>query len=411
MSILENIRFALSALWVNKIRSLLTMLGVIIGVSAVISLMSIGEGVKGEFSNQIENIGSNKVAVLPGKIDTEAGISFGSSLVGISPLKNSDVEALKAIKDVKEVGALALIGGVTKFEDKSIPQALVAGINPEMFSVMEFDLKQGRLFNQEDNNAKERIIVISSGVANELFGGEEEALGKSLTYFGQEMRVVGVANWGLSETDVSSQGFLEGNIAYTVAIPIKTAWEISKAEQIHRIIVAVDSAEEVKAVAQEVEATLLQKHNGSEDFTVMTSEELLDLFDNIFGILTRAIVGIAAISLFVGGIGIMNIMLVSITERTKEIGIRKAIGASSFNILFQFLVESSVLSLLGGFLGVALSYIFTQIITQYAKIPTTMTFGALVLAFGVSVAVGIIFGFMPAFKAARKNPIDALRYE
>lgn len=409
MSILENIRFAFSALWVNKIRSLLTMLGVIIGVSAVITLMSIGEGVRNEFGKSVKSIGSNLIAVLPVKINTESGgLSMGTSFVGISTLKSEDADALRDIPHIEHVGAMAILGGVTQYEGKTAPNALVAGITVDINDLLEYELKKGRLLNQEDVDQKKKVLVVSEGTVNKLFGGENP-LGKKLVYFGEEMEIVGVANWTFGgEGEIN---FLEGDIATTVGMPITTAWEVSRSEQIHRVIIGVDDTEYVREVQEKAKEILRQEHGGVEDFSVMTAEDVLSIFDDIFGILTNAIVGIAAISLIVGGIGIMNIMLVSVTERTKEIGIRKALGASGINILFQFLVESSVLSFFGGFLGVALSYGMARIIDQYLGIPTLITYGALVLAFGVSVVVGVIFGLMPASKAARKNPIDALRYE
>ncbi|MBU2229144.1 FtsX-like permease family protein, partial [Patescibacteria group bacterium] len=215
-------------------------------------------------------------------------------------------------------------------------------------------------------------------------------------------------------SEEGSNNLLSGqmpNLHEAYVIPITTAQDVLDALNIFRINVEFETTEVVEQGVEEVNALMLDRHKGVKDFSVLTTDDLLDLFNQFFDILTSAVVGIAAISLIVGGIGIMNIMLVSVTERTREIGIRKALGASGANILSQFIVESSVLSFTGGFLGVALSYLATQLITNLYDIPTLITFEALGLAFGVSVFVGIIFGIMPASKAARKNPIEALRYE
>lgn len=412
MSIIESIRSAFKSLWVNKIRSFLTILGVVIGVTSVISLTSIGEGVRKEFSSSIKSLGTNLVVVLPGKVDTTSGVSFGTSMVGINTLTNDDINSIKAVSHVNEVGALSLVGGVVNYQGKPLPGAIVAGITPDLFTITNYELIKGRIFNEQDLAKKNPVLVISDKVSQNLFGSEDP-LGKKLTIFKKDLEIIGVAKWGLEQ--LSSTGNANTTeqemFSQMIGMPISVAWEITKAEQIHRVLISVDEANNVQSTADEIKAVLLKNHDNNEDFSVLTEKDILDLFDKIFSMLTKAITGIAAISLIVGGIGIMNIMLVSVTERTKEIGIRKALGASGKNILLQFLIESSVLSLFGGLLGVLFAYGISFLVTHYADIPTLITYQALGLAFGVSVVVGIIFGIAPATKAARKNPIDALRYE
>jgi len=288
--------------------------------------------------------------------------------------------------------------------------------NDRMAEIIDMNVIEGRSITEQDLNDKSRVILVGRDVAKIDFEGSP--IGQTVTLLETEFEVIGIL-----ETDIEFLGggseeggdsFLSGqmpNLHEAYVIPITTAQDVLDALNIFRINVEFETTEVVEQGVEEVNALMLDRHKGVKDFSVLTTDDLLDLFNQFFDILTSAVVGIAAISLIVGGIGIMNIMLVSVTERTREIGIRKALGASGANILSQFIVESSVLSFTGGFLGVALSYFATQLITNLYDIPTLITFEALGLAFGVSVFVGIVFGIMPASKAARKNPIDALRYE
>lgn len=413
MNILESIRFALSAIWANRLRSVLTMLGIIIGVFSVITLVSIGDGVKQEFTGAIDSFGGNIAAVIAG--DIENGEIDPTSFMSMSALTMEDTDAISKIENVKAVAPLMIVpGAVTpQVGDPYLP--MVLGTNEQMDEVIEINTIEGRYISSEDikNNAK--VILVGRDAANRDFDGSP--IGKTVMVLEEEFEVIGVVETDmefLGGGDSEEKNVMTGQLpnlheAYTM--PITTAESILDALNIFRIIVYFNSTEDVAVGTERIDDLMLERHKGIKDYTVMTTEDMLELFDDFFGILTNAIVGIAAISLIVGGIGIMNIMLVSVTERTREIGIRKALGASPSNILFQFLVESSVLSLLGGFIGVALSYLVTRIITQYSGIPALITIYSLGLAFGVSVFVGIVFGIMPASKAARKNPIEALRYE
>jgi putative ABC transport system permease protein len=388
------------------------MLGIIIGVFSVITLVSIGDGVKQEFTGAIDSFGGNLAAVIAGDITNEE--MNPTSFMSMSSLTMGDVEAISGVENVNAVAPLMIVPGSVTPPAGNPYLPMVLATNDRMDEVVDIKTIEGRNISAEDIAEKAKVILVGRDAAKSDFNGS--AVGQKVKVLEEEFEVIGVV-----ETDMEflSGGGEESNMmtsqlpnlhkAYT--IPITTAENTMDALNIFRIMIDFKSTDAVIPGVDKIDALMLERHKGIKDFTVMTTDDMLELFDEFFGILTNAIAGIAAISLIVGGIGIMNIMLVSVTERTREIGIRKALGASGSNILFQFLVESSVLSLVGGFIGVGLAFLVTQFITQYYGIPALITINSLGLAFGVSVIVGIVFGIMPASKAARKNPIEALRYE
>lgn len=412
MLILDNIKFSISSLWSNRIRSVLTMLGVIIGVFAIITLISIGEGVRDEFASQVEGLGSNLVIVVPGQLDldnTQEGGGFNPANFASSTLSEEDAQAIKdEVESIEKNAPMGIVSGVATRGDQMNPSAMILATTTDFFEIIEYtEIDQGRIFTQEEYNDKANIVIIG-GVARENMFGEEEALGQTINFASEEFEIIGTLK--VSEDPLEMGGTSFDNV---ILLPLTTGKKVNPEANINiiRIVNKVEDAEQVEQTVEKVQEVMLRQHNEQEDFSVLTMEDILNLFNSIFSILTQAITGIAAISLIVGGIGIMNIMLVSVTERTREIGIRKAIGATSLNILTQFLIEAAVISLLGGVIGVALSFVAGQLITQYADIPTQITWIAVVYAFAISVGVGITFGLMPAVKAARQSPIEALRYE
>lgn len=407
MLVKENLKFAFSSLWANKIRSLLTMLGVIIGVFSVITLVSIGEGLRDEFENQITDIGSNLVIITPGQIDTESEEFNPLSVVGVSSLTLEDVDAVKEqVPDVNQMAWLMNITAPVEKNGQVTKSAMTVATQPQLIDIMNFEIAAGRFLNQEDMDEKARNVVIGEPVKEILFTEDEDPLGQKIRTLNEEFTVVGVL-----KAKESAVGFGDTSFNNVVAMPFTAGEEIVDSIQIFRILMQASSPDTVNQVAEDARQVIVKKHEGEEDFSVLTQEDLLGMFDSFFGILTSAITGIAAISLVVGGIGIMNIMLVSVTERTREIGVRKAIGATSGNILGQFLIEAAVISVIGGGIGVGLSFIASRLITEYADIPTAITPEALLLAVLISVGVGVVFGLAPAIKAAQKRPIEALRYE
>ena len=407
MLIKENLKFAFSSLWDNKIRSVLTMLGVIIGVFSVITLISIGEGLRDEFETQISDIGSNLVIVASGQIDTESSSFNPASFIGSASLTLEDVNDVKAeVPNIEKIAWTINIPGQVTYKDKVTKSPINFATQPEIIELMNMNLNSGRNITAEDQVNKNRVVILGGETKEALFNEDEEPIDKKITLLGEEFTVIGT-----TEKKETAVGFGDTSFNNVVIMPFETGEEIADDSSVFRILMQADSPDTVQSVTENVRNVILENHNQNDDFSVLTQEDLLGLFDDFFAILTTAISGIAAISLIVGGIGIMNIMLVSVTERTREIGIRKAIGATSANILGQFLIEAATLSIFGGALGVALSYATGQLISQYWDLPTQITLDALLLAIIISVAVGIIFGLAPAVKAARKNPIDALHYE
>ena len=409
MIVFDNIKFAFASIWANRIRSALTMLGVIIGVFAIIILTSIGEGVRTEFSDQVEGIGSNLVIVLSGQLDfeDEEGINPAQA-IGVSTLTESDVEAINdQVEEVEKTAPMTIISGLVTQGEQKDPNTMILSTTPEFSEIIEYtEVEQGRFFNQEDYDQEAKVVVVGALSKDRLFPDQEEVVGQKVSFIDQEFEVVGTLKMSENPLEIGGTSFDR-----VVILPMSTGKAISERVNIIRIMNKVKNAELVEQAVESIESVMLEQHNGTEDFSVLTMEDVLDLFNSMFSILTKAITGIAAISLIVGGIGIMNIMLVSVTERTREIGVRKAIGATAWKVLVQFLVESSVISIIGGIIGVGLAFGAGQLITQYADIPTQITLSAVGYAFGISVVIGIVFGLMPAIKAARQSPIEALRYE
>lgn len=397
--IASNIKMAFASLGHAKLRSFLTMLGMIIGIGAVIFVLSVGEGVKNEISKQITQLGTNIVNISPGQQLGEGGIDFAAYTS--STLSKKDLETVREIDNVEAAIAIQLVTGQAQLGDQQTQAAFIAGTNSSYTDVVDQPVSQGRFFDEKAAEA-----VIGSKVAEDLFG-DTDPIGQKIIIRKQEFEVTGVLEHFESAINLQFSDF--NNVVY---IPLDTAIRINNGVvNFIEIDAKITSAEVVDQTVETIKTQIRANHDGEEDFTVIKQEEALDVFDSIFNVVTSFIAAIASISLLVGGVGIMNIMLVSVTERTHEIGVRKAVGATNRNILSQFLIEAIVLSLIGGLLGVGFAYGLGWIVKITAGITPVITPFAISLAVGVSVAVGLVFGIAPAVKAARKNPIDALRYE
>lgn len=403
MEVLETVKLATSAIKRNKTRSFLTMLGIIIGVFAVITLVSVGTGLKNYITKQFESIGANVLYVMPGRMGGDGeGVSFGAppNYSG-SKLKNSYVDDIKSLgMPIEDAIGYIEIPGMAKYRNNQT-RITVGGASPDITNFVSLTVKEGRFYTNSEMYASRKVAVIGPEVASKLYGNLEP-LDKEIIITDTRFKVIGVL-------ESMGSGIAGGEMDRAVYIPITTAQEIFDIENLQNIMVKFsdkDRADEAKFRVK----TMLLKTLKEDDFSVFNQGTLLSTISSILQVLTIALGGIAAISLLVGGIGIMNIMLVSVTERTREIGIRKSVGATNRDILTQFLVESVFLSLVGGAIGVILGILGTMGVGKLIS-ANAFSLWSIILAFGVSALVGIVFGVAPAAKASKLDPVEALRYE
>jgi putative ABC transport system permease protein len=412
MNILESLRIAMRALAANKLRAILTMLGIIIGVGAVIALLSLGQGVQITVEQQIQGIGSNLLIVFSG--------TFGGSQQRIEPLTYRDAEALADPLVAPDVAAVApaIQRSATVVFGQHDGDATIVGVTPEYSFVRNANVVEGRFIEDGDVIARSRVCVLGSDVVNTLFP-DTTALGQTIKIRGVPFRVVGIMETkggggfgGGFGTSQDANVYVPLTTAAARLFGTRTATGDFPVSIIN--IAAVDQ-QGLNAAIEEVTLVLRDRHRltyQDNDFSVITQNDIINVAGSIIGILTIFLGAIAGISLLVGGIGIMNIMLVSVTERTREIGIRKAVGAKRRDILWQFLIEAMVLSVLGGVVGIVLGVSGASLVTRIEpQIQVVLTLNTVVLATGFSAAVGLFFGIYPAMRASALNPIDALRYE
>lgn len=411
MKFKHNLKTAYRGLEQNSARSLLTILGIVIGVTAIILVMSLGQGAQNLILDQVKGMGTRTIIVGGGREPTgpsDAGQIFNDSL------KNRDLEFLERRENTPSVKyVMPLVFGASGASYQSDTYNLtIFGASPLMEQIFDMPIKSGAMFTEEDIRARAKYVVIGNKVKTELFGADD-AVGKVIKMKGHNFRVIGV----LTERGQDFFNFDEAAI-----IPYTTAQDyVLGIKYFNRFIIEAASEALINDAAEETKLTLRESHDLSgtdkDDFFVITQVDLAGRLSSITSVLTIFLAAVAAISLIVGGIGIMNIMLVSVTERTKEIGLRKALGATYRDILTQFLLEAVMLTGMGGLVGILLgaflSWAISTGITRFTEIAWTFSFpvSAALLGLGVSGAIGLIFGLYPARTAARKSPIDALRYE
>jgi putative ABC transport system permease protein len=395
MNLIESFRIALRALNANKIRSALTMLGVIIGVAAVILLVSLGTGVQSQITGQIAGLGSNLLFVLPGDV-TSGGGGGGGAIVKQFTL--ADVSYLRtrlgpADTVIPELEAMGEVRAANKQQTTQIV-ASDENVKDAAFG----DIETGRWFARGEVVGASRVVILGVNVRDKLYPGQDP-VGRTVAINGTPFRVIGQL-----QTRGGGFGGTQDNF---IIIPITTAQQLLGTNNISAIFVRTPDAQNIDALKAQVEMAMRVHFN--DPFTVLTQEQTLTFLSTILGTLTAMLAGLASISLLVGGIGIMNIMLVSVSERTREIGIRKAVGARTYDILSQFVIEAMMLSIVGGAIGIGLGAGGAYALHQW--VPAEVTWWAVTLAFVFSAAVGIFFGVYPAWRASRLNPIEALRYE
>ena len=416
--IIESIHVALSALLSNRLRAALTMLGIIIGVGAVITLMAAGTGVQRYVDEQFMGIGSNLLFVTPGNVaqnrmgppDMSASAAGAALTIGDANALVDPIRAPDVLRVAPELVRFAKVDAGTRDTTTSI--RAVTGIYP---AVRAWPIALGNSIGDADVMGQTRVAVLGQTVVEKLFPNGEYPVGQNIKISGLTFRVIGVAS------KKGGAGF--GDQDDVVFIPLTTAQSylfgdksMSGERRVTVIYAQATSQERMSAATEQIAAILRERHRISyrdeDDFSVISQSDVIKVFGQITGVLTVFLGAIAGISLLVGGIGIMNIMLVSVTERTREIGVRKAVGAKRRDILSQFLIEAVTVSLLGGVAGIALGVVGAEIIARLVEgFRPVIAADAVLLATGVSAAVGLFFGLYPAWRAARLNPIDALRYE
>ncbi len=396
MNYLESFKVAFRALSANKARSLLTMLGVIIGVAAVILLVGIGTGVSDEVTGSLEGLGSNLLFVVPGQFDASMG---GGAPPG-RRFTLDDAEVIeRQVAGVSAVVPVLQAGGTIKAGNRSL-RVVVAGGNEQGNEVFTSELAGGRHYRRGEVQAASRVVGLGHTVARELFPNQDP-VGKQVTLAGQRFTVIGHYE--------SLGGGLAGDQDSQVYIPVTTAQKLFNLNYVNTIVVKAADPDDIEAVRRDIRRSLLPRFG--DEFSVFSQEQTLGILSDLLGTLTYMLAGIAGISLLVGGIGIMNIMLVSVSERTREIGIRKAVGARTYDIMSQFVIEAVSLSVLGGAIGIGLGWGGSTLIDRLTPVPANVTPWAVAMSFFFAFGVGVFFGVYPAWKASQLDPIEALRHE
>lgn len=400
----ESFLMAWASLIANKLRSLLTMLGIIIGVAAVIALVSIGNGVKQDIENSISSLGSNLLVVLPGAPRTPGARPSQGSM---KSLKISDYEAIAKLEGVKAASPMTNGSYVVIYQNKNWTTS-VAGVNANFQDVNNWTMTSGRFFSDKNVQNRERVAVVGQTVVKNLFA-DEDPVGKEIRVKNIPFRVIGVLK-------SKGNGTMGNDQDDTVLIPYTTSMErVEGIDYLRRVYVVAKDDGGIDRLQADIENLLRVRHNikdtNLDDFNIQNMKSIMETVAQTTGTFTLFLGAVAAISLVVGGIGIMNIMLVSVTERTREIGVRKALGATYSVIVMQFLIEAVVISLMGGFIGIAFGIGASKVIGMVSGMSTIVSVPTIIMSFAFSMAIGLIFGIYPARKAAKLNPIDALHYE
>src|SRR3954454_16174682 len=394
MKVAEAWRVAVGALRANRLRSVLTMLGVVIGVAAVVALVAIGTGTKRQIEQQVEGLGSNLLIVVPGRL--EAG-----SAPTVSTMTLDDVDAVTRIVGDRSRVAVTISSGETVRAGSQSAFASMQGVFETTPSVFVRKLDRGAYLTRTDVTTGRRVAVLGAGVAKTLFG-DRDPIGRQITIGGVRFRVIGTFERLGQSLGVDRDS--------EVHIPVTAAQRLLGTERIDGLAIRAPDRERIDALGSAVVAALVKRHPDT-DFSAVTQEQILGVLGDILGVLTGVLAAIAGISLLVGGVGVSNIMLVSVRERTKEIGLRKAVGARPRDIGVQFLLEAVLLTTIGGVAGMALGVAASLLVSALSPVPAAITSWSVALAFGLAAGVAIILGVFPAQRAGRLDPVVALRTE
>lgn len=402
MNFLEILEESVTVLKTNKMRTALSILGIIIGIGSVITLVTLGEASQESIKTRIQSLGANLLTVRPGA--QQQGFIFGGS-GGTTTLTYMDALAIKNSERINTINNVAAEynGRAQASYGRNNANYSVVGIRGDYFNLRNITLSVGSEISEEDNLNTSKVTVIGNEVANKLFENTNP-IGKNINLEGQSFRVIGVT---------TTKG---NNMDETVYIPLQTAQRVMfGVTHISTLYVGAKNENLMEAARNQVGFLLLELHKkkspADADFTILSQEDILETANQITGTFTTLLAGIAAISLIVGGIGIMNIMLVTVTERTSEIGLRKALGAKRKTIITQFLTEAIILTIVGGIIGASIGILVSYFLTTKLSLPTLISWTSVILAITVSSVIGIIFGLYPAIKASKLQPIEALRYE
>ena len=416
MKLIDSVVIAIRSLFANKLRSSLTMLGIIIGVGSVITLMSVARGAEATIASAYEELGTNVLSIMPINPEVEGGFSMSPAYAAPS-LTMEDARALENVRGIENIAPVNE-NFITVTAGSETKSGLLHGATPVYLDVMKYSVGSGQFFTDHHVAQRANVVVLGSLVAEDLFG-DADAVGEQVKLKKQRFTVVGVlepkggAMFGISFDDV-------------VIVPITTyqarlfpQQTATGQDAVASISFQITNEENREAVTEEIESILRRRHNikgdDKDDFSVVSQEQVMEIVGQVTGVFSIVLGAIASISLLVGSIGIMNIMLVSVTERTREIGIRKAVGAKRRDIMLQFLIEAATLGFIGGGIGITggwlLSWVISQIDIGGFKLAAVVSADIIILAFMVSLLIGLASGLWPAMRAARLNPIDALHYE
>jgi putative ABC transport system permease protein len=401
-----DLKIAITNLKATKVRTALTILGIVIGVASVTAIFALGEGAKNMVRGQINQLGNDIITIRPGKLAlNEAGSLFSSGVLptfSSSTLTERDLDTIRATEGVQKAAPFMFVTGSIAINQRAVGGTIIA-TTADCAKTLNFNLRSGEFLS---NSIVRETVVLGHDLAIQLLGSDV-AIGQKVTLRGQEFTVVGILKSFDSSIAVSNA--VDLNRSAFVSMEAGKSFNQGIA-QIQQITVKADDANQTTTTARTLHDSLLKNHGGEEDFSVLRPEEALELTDQLFRVLTTFISAIASISILVGGIGIMNIMLVSVTERTREIGIRKAVGATNRQVLSQFMIEALVMTLAGGIFGIATGYAAAFVVGTFLGFMPGITAGIVGISMGIALLVGLLFGAWPAFKAARKDPIEALRY-